>query len=996
MSILARIVTLSTMVTSLIWAFGTRSTLSSDDLTITIREGTNMALALAPDHNRYIIDLQGTLWSGKLTEKKLTPLTDKLMDARQPHWSPRGDQIVFQAYADGNWHLFVMDTMNYVPNQVTSGQFDHREPIFSPDGHSVVFASDRSGNYDLWRLDLSQNRFTSITDTRAYDEYGPAISSDGDRITYVAQQGSSSHLRILEVRTHDVVTIYESDKKIFAPTFDLDKDQIYFIEIDDIKSKLRKTSAVPASPNYDCSDDDEDVFPFRPALFENKIIYTADGHIYSREMGSNKKSTIPFEAVLHLDRPSYPRKARNLVTDSRQEVKGIYQPVISPQGNYLAFIALGDLWIQPAGLPCIRLTHDQAIQLSPSWSHDQQKLAFASDVAGQAAIYAYHVTRKTTEKITNTDGLVTGIDWAPDDQQITYTINYGPRSGTLWKFDLGEGNVKRIGRPFPYSVSAPSWSEDGKIIAVSVLQPYSTLYREGINRITYTEIADGSRHIPKIADHQSYGMRGNDGPIFSPDGRKLSFLSQGFLWTVELDAEKEFQGQPRQVTQELTDAASWHADGTHIFYQSPQGFKTINILDGHIENWDLQLAWEKPKATQSILIRAGHLFDGSDSLLRKNQDIIIRDRQIVSISDYDAIHTADTIIEARDKFVIPGLIDVHAHQGSDMGASLGMKWLAWGVTSTRDPATNPYDALNRREAYRSGSLLGPRMFFTGSPLDGNRVYYGGTYALQNREQMQMEIERAGLLDYDLIKTYVRLPDHWQHHIVTEAHKLGIPVSSHELYPAVSYGIDGIEHILGTSRRGHNTKMSRILHAYQDVTDLIAKSGVYFTPTVGIYASYDLLLADNPEILKDPRIALEPDYLINAATAKIEHVNNDRNRWETIFDRASQMILDVHMKGGKIVAGTDGPIIPFGLGLHLELEAYQRAGLPTHEVLRSTTKVAAEYLGAEAYLGTITPGKLADLLILDSNPLTDIKNLRQIDAVILDGTLVQNPGLPTYK
>ena len=94
----------------------------------------------------------------------------------------------------------------------------------------------------------------------------------------------------------------------------------------------------------------------------------------------------------------------------------------------------------------------------------------------------------------------------------------------------------------------------------------------------------------------------------------------------------------------------------------------------------------------------------------------------MGIEDHDPNRKADVIVDAKDKFIMPGLIDIHAHQGSDLGESLGRKWLAWGVTTNRDPATNPYDAVNRREGQQAGSLIGPRIFFTGSPLDGNRVY----------------------------------------------------------------------------------------------------------------------------------------------------------------------------------------------------------------------------------------------------------------------------------
>ncbi|MEL6845441.1 MAG: amidohydrolase, partial [Bacteroidota bacterium] len=127
--------------------------------------------------------------------------------------------------------------------------------------------------------------------------------------------------------------------------------------------------------------------------------------------------------------------------------------------------------------------------------------------------------------------------------------------------------------------------------------------------------------------------------------------------------------------------------------------------------------------------------------MQRDVDILIKGNRIIEISDRDNNRTADRVIDASDAYVCPGLIDIHAHQGSWAGATLGKQWLAWGVTSTRDPATNPYDALNRKEATMAGHYNGPRIFFTGSPIDGNRVYYAGTYAQQSEQQLMLELGR---------------------------------------------------------------------------------------------------------------------------------------------------------------------------------------------------------------------------------------------------------------
>jgi hypothetical protein len=170
--------------------------------------------------------------------------------------------------------------------------------------------------------------------------------------------------------------------------------------------------------------------------------------------------------------------------------------------------------------------------------------------------------------------------------------------------------------------------------------------------------------------------------------------------------------------------------------------------------------------------------------------------------------------------VMPGLIEMHAHLRKAYGEALGRIWLSYGVTSIRNPASNPYEAVEDREANEAGVRIGPRIFTTGAPFDGSRIYYPGGVSVNGDVQLQLELDRAVRLDYDLIKTYVRLPDLLQKQVIDFAHQHGTPVTSHELYPAVASGADGVEHIRGTSRRGYSPKVTALNVSYRDVIDLL--------------------------------------------------------------------------------------------------------------------------------------------------------------------------------
>ena len=953
-------------------------------------EGTNLAAALSPSGKQIVHDLQGTLWLMNSEGGDSKAITDSYGDARQPAWSPDGEQICFQAYWEGNWHIYSINSDGTGLQQLTNEQYDHREPHWSPRGDRIIFSSDRSGNYDIWALMPGEGQPNQLTSTTSHDEYGPVFSSDGTSMVYVARQGSSYSIRQHSFDGSHTVDLFESEEEIYGLAFDPEDRYLLFNAVGESESQLMRLKiGTDSTEMLSVSDPDEDVFPFRPTwLNENEFIYTSSGRIWRRSINGEAKGEIPIEVSVSLERPSYVSKKRMFDLDSTRPSKGIYQPVLSPMGSSIAFISQADVWIKNLNEQSVRITKDPFIQICPAWSPDGRLLAYASDVNDSSAIWIYDSTLDTFRRVGNIPALPAGIDWSPDGTQLAFTTNYGPRVGVLWSMSVQTGEISRVGNTYPYSISGPSWSADGSWIALSVLVPYSDLYREGINRLVLAS-ADGSNtRYPVMPSHQSVGMRGNDGPNWSPDGSRIAFLSNGFLWVAKVSASGDFLEPPQQLTEELADAPSWSGDSQSLLFQHDDELKIVQAASGEALSIAIELTFEPKMDDRPKVIRAGGLINGLENIVHENKDIIISGHRIIDILDHDPNRSADTVIDASAYYVMPGLIDIHAHQSSEMGHRLGKKWLAWGVTSTRDPATNPYDALNRREAQQSGSIHHPRIFFTGSPFDGSRVFYSGTYALQSKTQLEMELQRAESLDYDMIKTYVRLPDSWQEYLTKEAHDLGIPVSSHELYPAVSYGVDAVEHITGTSRRGYSPKMSRMTIAYSDVIDLISKSGMYFTPTISIYVGYNYVLSQDSTVLDDARlIRLESERYLQAARQGIDEVNKQPDLWQQRFNNAAAMIRQVHENGGNVVAGTDSPIIPFGFGLHVELECYQRAGLSPFATLRSATIQAAKGIGVSSDLGSIETGKLADLLIVRKNPLEDIRNARDIESVILNGHLI---------
>jgi imidazolonepropionase-like amidohydrolase len=294
-----------------------------------------------------------------------------------------------------------------------------------------------------------------------------------------------------------------------------------------------------------------------------------------------------------------------------------------------------------------------------------------------------------------------------------------------------------------------------------------------------------------------------------------------------------------------------------------------------------------------------------------------------------------------------------------------------------------------REANEAGVRLGPRIFGTGYLMEWGRVYYKMGIAISSPAQLEMELERARVLQHDMIKSYVRLPDLQQKRMVEFAHSIGIPVSTHEIYPAAFLGVDGTEHTSATSRRGYSPKVATLQRSYEDVIQLFGKSGRTFCPMI-TGTGVQKLMADEPGLRTDPRFSLYPEWL----QAEVREGGRGRGlppgtALPDAGGASGKMVMDAMRAGAKIVAGTD---TPNAFNLHGELMSYVIAGMSPYEALRAATVNPAEALGLDA--GTIQPGKLADIVIVEGNPLEDIGNAHRVKQVIANGRLFNMDDLVT--
>lgn len=960
---------------------------TNDSTIVVFREGTNMSLTLSPDQSTFVADIQGTLWTISSKGGKAKAITDAMGDCRQPSFSPDGKEVVFQSYRDGGWHLWKVNKDGTGLTQLTFGIYDDREPNFSPDGKNIVFSSDRSGiDYDIYELTLANSEIKKLTSSEK-NEYNPVYSPDGKTIAFVSERtGKPTITTISSGKETEIVT--PAGTAVAAPSFSSDGSKLLYYVFEGGRSRLMITSLADKKSET-ITVADEDPFPFRAAwMSSTEFFYTSDGLIKKKTLGSKKVTSVPFEATVALNRTPYVRKKYDFDSTTPIQVKGITSPVVSPDGKTVAFCALTDLWLLTIGQPTPKqLIKDNFVQMEPAFSPDGKKLAFVSDKDGTMDVWLYDLTTDKQSKLTSDEGNESMPAWSPDGRYIAYyqnEVNALSGGSTLIRLEVATGETQQLHAPL-FAPSQPAWSADGKVIAVSGLEVFSSRFREGLNKIFFIPTSGASDRKMMPVNGRTLATRGENGPVWSPDGTFLAYVLDGVLWMLPVSPDGNPVGPPHRLTNELADSPSWTGDSKTIVFTATDVLKRVSINDGAVTEIPMTLTWKPQMPTASTkIIHAGRLFDGKSNTYKTNVDITIEGNRIKTITPHTT-HSGD-VIDASALTVMPGLFEMHAHQSWSTGEVSGRNWLAFGITSVREPGADPYDALQRKETWGSGVIPGPREFFTGNLQDGARVYYGLANSL-SEAGMALEFNRADKLGYDLLKTYVRLPDYLQRKVTDFAHSKGIPVSSHEIYPATSYGVDNVEHVGATSRRGYSPLRSQMTRSYQDVTDLIIKSGLRVTPTAALYGGFSYLTFKDSTLLQNKQyVALYSDAFRDNYKNLAKRMASNIESTKVTLAGLQKTIRTIVAGGAHITAGTDSPILPFGLSLHLEIQTYVDGGLTPYQALQSATIWAAESLAVEKDLGSIEPGKLADIIFVEGDPLKNIRDAWNVNTVIRNGVV----------
>ena len=939
--------------------------------------------------------------------RQLTTVKDSLPTT--PDWTPDGEYIVVKRHVKDTrslgggeiWLYHIRGGSGLQIVEKLSFTSEQNEPAVSPDGRWVYY--DFTGPFDYNR-DVHDGIFQVNRYDRETGEIEPVTrgpggavrptpSPDGRSLAFIRRIGNKTVLMVRDLRTG-------SERRVFDG---LDKDQ------------METWTLHGAYPS----------FAWTP--YSRRIVITYDGKLWSIDAISGEPTAIPFRATasqritdaLHFDYP---------IEDDSFRARLIRWPTITPDGNVLVFQAVGHIYQMslPDGQP-ERITEGDLLEYAPSLSSDGRWVTFVTwsgDHGGQLWKARLPRAGRTAQpqQLTRIANQYANPAFAPDGRRIAFVAgsgraNRGNDLGAellleirVMSADGGESQLvtATANRGSNRRMPRPRWSGDGE-------------------RILFQESDDGKTYLTSIKpdgtdERRLMVNRRAEEVVPSPDGRWVAFKELHNVFVAPLPIAG---GEPVSIragraavrVDTLTlyggDWIDWSADSRSLTYvlgptvyrhsvdqilaaadrdaaaedgeedSDEEGATRNNVLDGDI--YEIQLVVPKARPTGVVALVGARIItmsEGDD--LIENGTIVIDGPRIVSVGPSDQLQAPDgaRVFDVSGKTIIPGLVDAHAHLGYgalDINPERDWRYfanLAFGVTTSHDPSASTQLIFSQKEMVEAGLSLGPRIYSTGFILYG--AENANKAVIRNLNDARYHVRRLAAQGAHSVKSYNQLrrdARQWVIEAAREEQILVVPEGGSTYQINISMVLDGhtgIEHAIP------------IAPLYRDATQLIGRSRTAYTPTLVVgyggiwgenywYQHYDVY--ENERLLQ-----FVPRRVVDARSRRRMLIPEDE--WNHFgISESAKAIVDA---GGRTQIGAHGQLQ--GLAAHWEMWMFEQGGMTPLQALRVATLWGAEYIGLGNDLGSLEPGKLADLVVLDANPLDGIRNSDRVHMVMKNGFL----------
>ncbi|MEO8672916.1 MAG: amidohydrolase family protein [Tahibacter sp.] len=995
-----------------------------------VDEGTWMDLDVSPDGKSIVFTLLGDLYLLPIDGGTAKRLTSGAAWDVQPRFSPDGKEVAYTSDRGGGNNLWRIHTDGTKATQVSKEDFRLlNNPVWTPDGKYLIgrkhFTSERSlGAGELWLYHVSGGEGLQLTKRKndQQDLGEPAVSPDG-RFVYFSEDvtpgpnfeynknvhGTIYAIKRLDRTTGETETLVDSAGGAVRPQPSPDGKQLAFVKRVRDKTVLHLLNLTTGDvrPVWDgLSHDMQEAWaifgPYSNYAWTpdaKSIVIWAQGKLWRVDATSGKPAAIPFKADVNLSVTNALRFEQKLpgAQFSAQMIRDI---ATSPDGKTLVFHAVGHLWTKslPDGKP-VRLTQvDSGFEYTPSFSADGGKLLYTTWTdAAQTSIHERTLANGTDRVISAQPGFYYAPRYSRDGRWLVWSKQSGGSlTGSLNSFDTG-------------IYVMPVNGGEALRIAHEGIEPQF----DATGTRVYYLTGDGlKKKLMSVGLHgeeprEVFDLKYVDSVRVSPDGQWVGFteLFNAYVAPMpqtgkSIELNKETKAIP--VTRLSGDAGAylhWSGDSQALHWMVGHDYYTARMKTDadataaeafagrdaatHV-SVGLSLATDKP--TDRVAFTHARVITMRDA---EHQQEVLEDATVLVDGDHIqavgkdvAIPASTRVIDATGKTIKPGTVDVHAHANHfGTGVIPQQNWayytnLAFGITTMHDPSATTETVFSEAELVKTGDLVGPRVLSTGTILYGADGDFKAV--INSLDDARAHLRRQQAAGAFSVKSYNQ-PRREQHQMVNQAaRELGMLVveeggsTINFNLPMVVDGATGVEHNLP------------VAPLYADMINLWKATDVRNTPTLivsygGLSGEYWWYARDN--VWEDARLKrFYPQEQLGARSIRRETAP-DWDYWHVEVAKSAKRLRDA---GVRIQVGGHGQLQ--GLSANWEIWLLMQGGFSAWEALRAATIDGADYLGLSKETGSIEAGKRADLVVLNSNPLDNIRATIDTHYVMVNGRL----------
>ncbi len=970
----------------------------------------------------FVSDRDGAdnVWFAKADGTAARQLTrDRNAEYASPTWTQGSDYVVISRQAQGarTYELWMYNINGGSGVQITKSQIgpaaatapgDAPAPrlnfmgaSLSRDGKYFYYAKRTGGfsynaTFPMWQV-ARRDRTTGEEDTVTNANGSgirPVVSPDGGTLVFGTRYKTESGLRIRDLKSGD------------------ERWLKYPVTRDDQESRFTRDLL----PGYAFTPDGK------------SIVVSYGGKLHRVDVADGKDTLIPFNAQVSLDSvPAmhFPRR----VEEGPVKVRLAQQTALSPDGKSVAFSALTHLYVMDlnGGAPRRMIQTADSREFYPCWSPDGKSIAYVTwpDKPDQGG-HVYSIAADGSappRQLSRVPAFYKDLAWAPDGSRLL-ALRAARQARVEMQDEFGGRN--RVAMDV---VTLPATGGDATLVAPArgLGSPHFAAASDRVYFYSQQGLLsmrlDGSdrRTILKV---QGRNLGGNDAPPaetvrLSPDGKFALAQVHNLLYLLAVpetggDAPVINVSAPSVPTRKLTnvgaDSFAWSNDGKTITWAVGSTFYRQSLADISFDDGDggdaprpaaqeprvqkdakiassnivIEVPRYKPEGT--IVFRNAQIITMRGDEVIANGDVMVRDNRIAAVGKKGSfpIPRDAKVMDLTGMTITPGFIDTHAHWTEiRRGVLDSANWaffanLAYGVTTGRDPQTATNDMFAYQDLVETGEMVGPRAYSTGPGVFSNTDFR------KPEDAVDVISRYADNYRTNTIKSYMVGNRQQRQFVLDASRKFGI-------MPTTEGGLDlklNLTHAIdGYSGNEHSLP---IVPLYKDVVQVYAKSGIAYTPT--LLVAYGGPWAENyfyetTEVSTDRKLnRFVPENILENRT--------QRRPWfryeEYSFPKIAASAAKIMREGGLIGIGSHGQLQ--GLGYHWEMWALQSGGLTPLETLRAATLNGAKAIGYEQDLGSIEPGKMADLVVLSSNPLEGIRNTNSVRYIMKNGELFEGDTL----